>query len=290
MKTFVVVAACLFALLLSSAAECQINYGSNSKVGKHADVNDIKLYYEIYGTGEPLLLLHGDGGSIAVFSDLIPALSKQFKVIAVDSRAQGKSTDSDKEITYALMATDVSALIEQLHLGSVYVLGWSDGGNVGLELAVAHPEEVKKLITFGANFTHENFMATHDNIVMDADDPRLLKTTAMVKMIKKMQPEPSPLVTTKLEHLMNSYPNLTIEQLTHIQIPVLVVAGDHDAISLEQTTALFKSLPHAQLWIVPGASHFVVIEQPETVGREVIEFLAAPYRDIATYYWMDLIK
>ena len=133
-------------------------------------------------------------------------------------------------------------------------------------------------------------MATHDNIVMDADDPRLLKTTAMVKMIKKMQPEPSPLVTTKLEHLMNRYPNLTVEQLTHIQIPVLVVAGDHDAISLEHTTALFKSLPHAQLWIVPGASHFVVIEQPEAVGREVIEFLAAPYRDIATYYWMDLIK
>jgi len=88
-------------LLFTTAAECQINYGSNKEVGKYIDVNDIKVYYEVYGAGEPVLLLHGNGGSIQNFEYQIPELCRHFKVIAVDSRAQGKSTDSDQEITYA---------------------------------------------------------------------------------------------------------------------------------------------------------------------------------------------
>ena len=105
----------------------------------------------------------------------IPELSKHFKVIAVDSRAQGRSTDSDKEITYALMASDMNELIDKLKLGSVYVVGWSDGGNIGLELAFAHPEKVKKLVTFGANYTYENFMAAPDSVVMDPNDSLIIK-------------------------------------------------------------------------------------------------------------------
>ena len=88
-------------LLFTTAAECQINYGSNKEVGKYIDVNDIKVYYEGYGAGEPVLLLHGNGGSIQNFEYQIPELCRHFKVIALDSRAQGKSTDSDQEITYA---------------------------------------------------------------------------------------------------------------------------------------------------------------------------------------------
>lgn len=171
-------------LLFTATAECQISYGSNKQVGKYTDVNDIKVYYEVYGAGVPLLLLHGNGGSIQNFEYQIPELSKHFKVIAVDSRAQGKSTDSDQEITYALMASDMSALIDKLKLGSVYVVGWSDGGNVGLELAFAHPQQVKKLVTFGANYTHENFEAPPDNITMDPNDPRLLRTSQLLKKYK----------------------------------------------------------------------------------------------------------
>ena len=93
MKTRIAFVTILLLTLFNSAAHCQINYGSNKQVGKYADVNDIKVYYEVYGTGEPLLLLHGNGGAIYVFQSQIPELSKHFKVIAVDSRAQCKSTD-----------------------------------------------------------------------------------------------------------------------------------------------------------------------------------------------------
>lgn len=282
---------CLTILLLfTAAAECQISYGSNKEVGKYAEVNDIKVYYEVYGAGEPLLLLHGNGGSIQNFEYQIPELSQHFKVIAVDSRAQGKSTDSDQEITFALMASDMSALIDKLKLGSVYVVGWSDGGNIGLELALAHPTQVKKLVTFGANYTHENFWAPPDNITMDPDDPRLLKTTQLLKKYKRGMDQLPPTVRKKLDELMEKYPNLTVEQLKEIKVPVLVAVGDRDAINIDHTISLFKSLPHSQLFIVPGASHLVPVEQPGFVNGEVINFLSTPYHDLDRYYFMSAIK
>ncbi len=266
-------------------------YGANAAVGKYADVNGIKLYYEIYGEGEPLVLLHGNGGSIAAFDLQIPELSKHFKVIAIDSRAQGRSTDDPAaEITYALMASDVSALITQLHLGAVDVVGWSDGGNIGLELAIAHPEQLKKLVTFGANYTHVDFEAPPDDIKMQPDDPRLLSTqSAIAQAMKSRPPESSAAIQKKLSDLMDKYPNITLDQLHHIQTPTLIVAGDHDAIKIDQTLAIFHNLPHAQLWIVPGATHFVLMEQPALTNRAIVAFLTTPYRDIAGYYWLNLL-
>jgi len=268
-----------------SRIDKQIEYGSNKQVGKYIHVNDIKIYYEIYGEGEPLLLLHGNSGSIENFVYQIPELSKHFKVIAIDSRAQGRSSDSDKEITYALMASDMSELIDKLKLGIVNIAGWSDGGNTGLELAFAHPEKVKKLIAFGANYTHENGLAAPDNVVMDAKDPLIVKTSMMIQRYKSAIERISPNIKKKLADLTEKYPNFTLEQLKIIEIPVLIVAGDHDIINLDQTIALFTNLPKSQLFIVPGASHIAPAEQPELINRVVINFLKTPFRDIDRYYF-----
>jgi len=256
----------LFAVLVVSVISCnnpvqdKIEYGSNESAGQYIDVNDIKVYYEVYGEGEPLLLLHGNGGSIVNFQYQIPELSKHFKVIAVDSRAQGKTSDSDREITYALMASDMSELIDKLLLEGVYVVGWSDGGNIGLELAYAHPEKVKKLVTVGANYTWEDFMAPPDSIAMDENDPLIVKMGSVIGKFMEGYQNISPAIHEKLTALTEKYPNFTLEQLEQIKTPVLVVAGDHDMIKLEQTTALFASLPHARLFIIPDASHMVPLE------------------------------
>ena len=288
MRTFI--AAISLLLFIGVSAECQINYGSNSKVGKFIAVNDIKVYYEVYGQGEPLLLLHGNSGSIWTMASLIPDLAKHFKVIAVDSRAQGKSTDSDREITYALMASDMSELIDKLKLGSVHVVGWSDGGNIGLELALAHPEKVRKLVTFGANYTNENIFAPPDSVPMDPKDPRLLNTLEGMKQYKKGLEKLTPLVRKKLADLIEKHPKITKEQLKQIGVPTLIVAGDHDIINIEQTLAMFTNLPHVQLFIVPGASHLAPIEHPALLNGEVIRFLTTPYRDIGAYYWLKFIQ
>jgi pimeloyl-ACP methyl ester carboxylesterase len=284
----------LFVLILVSCntpTNNQIDYGSNPTAGKYVDVNDIRVYYEVYGEGELLLLLHGNGGSIENFIYQIPELSKHFKVIAVDSRAQGRSSDSDREITYALMASDMSELIDKLNLGKVNVVGWSDGGNVGLELAFAHPEKVLKVVAFGANYTHENWMAPADSVTLASDDPLWIRTSIVMKKyntaFERLSPnkERIPVIKKKLEDLMANYPNFTIDQLKTINIPFLIAVGDHDAINLDQTIAMFTNLPKAQLLIVPGASHFVPVEYPELINSEVINFLKTSYRDIDRFYF-----
>lgn len=296
MKKFFVLASVVILVSCNTPQEVKIEYGSNPAAGNYIDVNGIKIYYEIYGEGEPLLLLHGNGGSIEGFVYQIPELSKHFKVIAVDSRAQGRTTDSDSEITYALMASDMSELIDKLGLGKVNVVGWSDGGNIGLELAYAHPEQLLKVVALGANYTYENFMAPADSAVMDPDDPILQNVREMMKKGassgSRLSPDTTriPIIRRKLEELMMKYPNFTPDQLKTINVPFLIVAGDHDIINPDQTIALFNNLPMADLFIVPHASHLVPVENPELINSEIIRFLKNPYRDIDRYYFFEMLQ
>lgn len=261
-----------------------LEFGSNPSAGKYIDVNDIKMYYEVYGKGEPLLLLHGGAGSIHDFFYQIPELSKHYKVIAIDSRGQGRTTDSDKQITYAQMAADVAAFIDKLQLGSVYVLGWSDGGNDGLELAYAFPDKVKKLITCGANYTHENWVANKDTITMKNNDPLLLKTKEFLAYRKSGYDTVNQAIKNKLNNLWKNYPNFTPDQLKTIKTPTLVIAGDHDIVNIDLTVTLYKSLPNAELFIVPHASHLLLVEQPEILNSIILKFLETPFRKLDNFY------
>ena len=296
MKKLFALISLLILVSCTNQKEVKIDYGSNPAAGNYLDVNGIKVYYETYGEGEPLLLLHGNGGSIENFVYQIPELSKHFKVIAVDSRAQGRTTDSDLEITYALMASDMSELIDKLDLGKVNVVGWSDGGNIGLELAYAHPEKLLKVVALGANYTYENFLAPPDSIVMDTEDPFMQNIPELINRMvtagSRLSPDTAriPVIRKKLEDLTMKYPNFTPDQLKTINVPFLIVAGDHDLISLEQTTALYTNLPKSELFIVPHASHLAPSERPEFINSEVIRFLKAPYRDIDRYYFFKMLQ
>src|ERR1700710_473871 len=126
-------------------------YGRNAAVGKYADIRGFKMYYETYGQGEPLLIIHGNGGSINNFLYQIPYFAKNYHVILADSRAQGKSVDHADSLSYEMMTDDLNALLDKLNLKSCYVIGWSDGGINGLLLAIRHPDKVKKLAVTGAN-------------------------------------------------------------------------------------------------------------------------------------------
>src|ERR1035437_12951 len=131
--------------------EKSFQYGNNTAVGRFANVNGIKIYYETYGSGAPLLLLHGNRSPIASFYKQIPELSKKFKVIAVDTRGQGRSSEDGKTYTYDLFAKDMNALLDELNMDSVNILGWSDGGNTGLIIAMKCPKKVRRLVTMGAD-------------------------------------------------------------------------------------------------------------------------------------------
>jgi len=283
-------------LFLSQSLFAQIPYGSNSKVGKRVQVGDISMYYEIYGKGEPLILLHGGYGSSEMMGGMIEAFSKKYKVIAVDSRSQGRTTDSDeKELTYAQMALDVNGFMDKLQIKKAKFVGWSDGGDIALELALIHPEKINKAVIMGANFTGEVsgvFIGVDTTWKMEPNDPLFAKTKKELakyfSTYERMAPDKSKIASAKKKATDNAYnnPKITLSQLNSIQVPFLVMAGDHDMFTIEHTITLYKNLPQASLYIVPDATHISPWEEPELVHSEILRYLSKPYRKLdAVYFW-----
>jgi pimeloyl-ACP methyl ester carboxylesterase len=282
-------------ILICSTTIAQIPYGSNTKVGKRIKVDDITMYYETYGQGEPLILLHGGYGSMDGFVTMIPALSKKYKVIAVDSRSQGRTTDSDvKELSYAQMARDVNMFMDLLHIKKARLVGWSDGGDITLELAVAHPEKIEKAVVLGTNFLGEKYGVVVDadtSLKMDPKDPMIANTKAKLALYRSTYERVAPNKANiekskkKVEENALNNPNITIAQLNNIQVPIMVMVGDHDMFKIEHTVTLFKNLPKASLFVVPDATHLSPWEQPALVNSEILRYLSQPYRKIDALYW-----
>jgi pimeloyl-ACP methyl ester carboxylesterase len=240
-------------------------FGNNEAVGKYANIRGIKLYYEIYGQGEPLLMIHGNGGSISCFSNQIPYFSEKYKVIAVDSRAQGKSVDNQDSLSFEMMADDFNGLLDYLNFDSCNVLGWSDGGINGLLLAIRHPSKVKKLAITGANLWP-------DSTAIKAADYKWLMS--YYDTLGKVPQTPEIANTRKLVKLNCFQPNISLGQMSQIQCPSLVIAGDHDLILTEHTALIAQSIPNAFLWILPNSSHSTLIDYKDRFNEVVGEFFS----------------
>ena len=234
-----------------------VPYGDNRAAGRYQPANGVKLYYETYGQGPPLLLLHGNGESINSFRYQMADLAQRYQVIAVDTRDQGKSGLTKGVLTYDLFAEDMVALLDALRIPAAHVVGWSDGGNTGLSLALHHPARVRSLVTMGAN--------------LYAD------TTAVEASILKYFGEArrhGPAPTRRLAGLVLDYPRMTPAELSRIQTPALVLAGEKDVIKEAHTRLIAASIPGAQLAILPGLSHYAPQENPAVFNAAVLEFLA----------------
>jgi pimeloyl-ACP methyl ester carboxylesterase len=230
------------------------NYGK-SKEGKYADLGDAKIYYEEYGKGEPLILMHGNNGSIADFYQQIPFFSKYYRVIAIDTRGQGRSTDlTKKEYSYQEFADDLLKITQQLKLDKVNILGWSDGGNTGLIFNAEHPELVAKLITIGANL---NPLGVKEEVIQMFKQQRSANEGKDQRLVK----------------LMLNHPNITAEQLAKIKNPTLIIAGANDVIKEEHTRSIHNFIKNSELQIIPNATHYVPFEQPEKLNELVLKFL-----------------
>jgi pimeloyl-ACP methyl ester carboxylesterase len=237
----------------------------------YAPVNDIEIYYSVYGAGRPLLLLHGGLGNMEYFGNQIPAFAKRFEVIAVDSRGHGRSTCSSKAYSYGLMASDVIALMDYLAIRNPSIVGWSDGAIIGLEIAIHHPERLNKLVAFAANYSvsglrenvrgNSTFRLYHE--LAQHDYKRLSST-----------PEKYSEFVAAIEKLWKTQPNYSPEQLASIRAPTLVIVGEYDeAIKQSHTKEMASLIPNSKLEILPGVSHFAMLQRPEDFNRAVLEFL-----------------
>ena len=243
-------------------------YGNNPEAGHYANIQDIKMYYEIYGKGEPLLLIHGNGGSINNFSGQIDYYAKKYQVIVVDSRAHGKSIDTGDSLNYEMMAEDFNALLEELKIKSCYVIGWSDGGNCGLLLAIHHPDKVKRLAITGANIAIDSSAIANDVVSIDQLGP-----------LYKLEQTPEIKNTIKITKLLLMLPNISLKQLQSIKCPTLVIGGDHDVILPKHIMLIADNIPQSTLWIIPNSGHSTLIKYKELFNKTVGDFFINPYKN-----------
>ena len=243
----------------------------SSTISGYAPVDGIRIYYAEFGRGEPVILLHGGLGNLEQFGNQIPALETHYKVIALDSRGHGRSTRSATAFSYHLMAGDVLSVMDYLRIPKAAVVGWSDGGIVGIDLAIYHPDRLTKLVAIAANYSVSGLRSNKTKsealtgyyTLVRSDYERLSST-----------PKDYGNFLTAMRAMWRSQPEFTSAQLSSIHVPTLIVDGDYDeVVQREHTEKLAHLIPGAKLVIVPESSHFVMFQRPGVLNQTILSFL-----------------
>jgi pimeloyl-ACP methyl ester carboxylesterase len=217
------------------------------------------------------VLLHGGLASADTWSAQIPAFAEAHEVIVLDSRGHGRSTRDARPYSYDLMASDVIALLDYLHIARASIVGWSDGGIIGLDIAMQHPERVDRLFAFGANFAVAGLKPGAEK------DPVFSAYIANAgRDYARISPTPQDYdaFVAAISAMWNSQPNFTIGDLAKITAPTMIADGEYDeAIRREHTETLARAIPGAKLVIMPGVSHFAHFQAPEEYNRTVLAFI-----------------
>ncbi|WJI48155.1 alpha/beta hydrolase [Mesorhizobium sp. C120A] len=239
----------------------------------YAPVNGIQMYYAVFGAGDPILLIHGGLGHGDIWASQVATMSKTHMVIIADSRGHGRSTRTEQAYGYDLMASDYLALLDYLKIDKTALVGWSDGGIIGIDIALHHPERLTRLFAQAANVT------------TDGVDPGVLTNKTFAAYIdrsgrdyKKLSktPDQYDAFVAQISHMWESEPAWTKEQLGKITTPTAIVAGDHDeAIKREHTEYMASVIPGAKLIILPNASHFAMLQAPDEYSQAALDFIDA---------------
>ncbi|MBQ0710828.1 MULTISPECIES: alpha/beta hydrolase [unclassified Ochrobactrum] len=224
-----------------------------------ADLNGIQMYYRIVGSGSPILLIPGGLSDQHVWDAQLPILARHHTVIVADSRGQGRSTRTVEPITYGLMADDYVALLDFLHIDKVDLVGWSDGGIIGLDIAMRYPERLKSLFAQAANATPDG-------------NTGYVEARAEGKPIPELRHYES--IDREIHALWANEPNYTDADLSRIRVRTAIVIGDRDtAITREHTEFIASQIPGAELIILPDAGHGVPVENPRLYAHTVLRFI-----------------
>lgn len=258
---------------MDSTSFSQIPYGNNPNAGIYAVLNDVKLYFEIYGSGDPLILLHGNGGNIEGMKYQIEYFAKDYRVIAMDCRGRGKSELGKDPLSYMQMTKDTAALIDYLELNSACFIGRSDGGIISLMMGIFFPEKVKKIAAFGANvWSGPTALYPHEV------EQTIRTLREAEEMIKKNDTSHDWNLIRQRFNMMDSQPQLTADDLKKIQAPVLVMSADRDIILEEHTLFIYRNIPNSNLCIFPGETHWMTANNPDLFNSTVARFLSEPFK------------
>jgi pimeloyl-ACP methyl ester carboxylesterase len=241
----------------------------------YAPVNDIQMWYAVFGEGQPVILLHGGLSNSDYWGNLVPFLvSHHFHVIVADSRGHGRSTRSAQPYSYDLMSSDVIALLDYLKLSKVDLVGWSDGGIIGIDIAINHPDRLNRLFAFGANTDPSGLIKDFDKTPVfsafmkrSGDEYRRLSKT----------PNQYDAFVEQIGHMWDTQPHFTDAQLRGITVRTTIADGQYDeGIQQSHDVYMAKTIPHAKLVILPNVSHFAMLQNPPRFNAAVLEALTAP--------------
>ncbi|MGY3696114.1 pimeloyl-ACP methyl ester carboxylesterase [Bradyrhizobium sp. USDA 3240] len=237
----------------------------------HAKVNGISLYYATIGHGPPVVLLHGGLSNSDYWGHQVKALARRHMVIVVDSRGHGRSTRDDRPYGYDLMADDVVALLDALHIAKADVVGWSDGAILGLDIALRHSDRVGKVFAFAANTVTSGVQEGVERAPVFA---RFIERARGEYAKLSATPKDYDAFVTQITKMWETEPNWTDDQLRSIKATVLVVDGDHDeAIKRAHTEYIAATIPNAGLLILPNVSHFAFLQDPALFNAALLHFI-----------------
>jgi pimeloyl-ACP methyl ester carboxylesterase len=234
--------------------------------GKWVDISDVSIYYETYGAGMPVLVLHGGLDSIEGMAHQIKALANSHFVVAADSRGHGRSTDSNAPLSYSLMSSDMLRLLDYLQVDQVDVVGWSDGGIIGLDLAIHYPKRIRRLVAISANYDANGLLESRTS---ETDMPR---PPLRYKLFAR-DPAHWPVLYRKVVTMWKTQPHYTLKDLENIKAPALIMAGELDIVKHEHINQLSKAIPGSEEIIIAGATHRLPFEKPDIVSSHILKFL-----------------
>ena len=236
----------------------------------YAPVNGIKIWYAAFGSGTPVILLHGGLANSNYWGDLVPVLAPHYRTIVMDSRGHGRSSRDAQPYGYDLMASDVLALMDFLKIDKAAIVGWSDGAIIGLDIAIHHPERLSKLFAFAANSDPSGVKDVNQSPVF----------TSFIARARTEYEQLSPTPTeydsflASITRMWETQPNWTGDDLAGIKVPTWIVDADHDeAIKRENTLFMADHIPGSGLLIEPQVSHFAFLQDPEQFNIDVLHFL-----------------
>ncbi len=235
---------------LSQSAPCPspLRYGNNVAAAHYATINGVRLYYEIYGQGPPLLVMHGNDGSIVSMSCQIAYFSKSHKVIAVDGRGRGNSEDGKARFTFELQADDFAALLDHEHIDKADLLGHSDGGIIALVMGIRHPDKVNRIVAASPNL--------RPDALVDALLTNMKQSLAYVndRLAAGDKSENWSRLKRQIEQDLDE-PHISLQQLRTIRAPVLLAQAEQDLIKAEHFQEMSRNLSQGRLLVVPKTIH-----------------------------------
>ena len=245
-------------------------------MGEYVDIDGVNTWYDEVGDGEPLVLLHGGLSTNETWAAQIPEFAAGFHVIAPERRGHGHTADVPGAFTYAAMAADTIGVLDKLVAGPAHLVGWSDGGIVGLMVSIARPDLVRKLVVIGATYDTAGAVPEVEEMFahMEPHGDEMEAFRGLYEQHSPDGPEHWPVVFAKFVEMIRREPHIPIEDLALIVAPTLIVVGDDDLVTIEHSATLYRSIPNSELAVIPGASHAVLMEKPELLNRIVVDFLA----------------